>query len=437
MRRTPRGVWRDLLFSIRNACPRCGSSFADLEPRTFSFNSPYGACPECEGLGVLEQFDIDLVIPDREASLAGGGLAPWKQASPAAVKKLHRLLAPFLRRAKIDMELPFSDYSAGQIKKLTQGEKEFDGLLTILEKELATATKSSRREELESFRERTVCRGCDGSRLRAEASHVRLNGAAIHEITRHDVTAATKFFAQLEFPEEQQAVAQPILSEIRNRLAFLDKVGANYLTLDRPADTLSGGELQRVRLATNIGSALVGVCYVLDEPSIGLHQRDNGRLIRSLQDLQQQGNTVVVVEHDEAMMRAADLLVDMGPGAGGQGGRVVATGTIERIAERSESSTGAYLTGRRRIATPARRELSRSKAKGILLLGATTNNLHGDDVRFPLGALIGVTGVSGSGKSSLVNETLGRALRRRLGGGGPKPGPHKGLPRRLANRQAD
>jgi excinuclease ABC subunit A len=326
--------WRDELFSTLYSCPNCGISFEEIEPRTFSFNSPYGACPKCEGLGVVG-------TPD-------------------------------------------------------------------------------------SLDDRAPCPDCDGSRLRPEARAVRITGKAIHEVTALNVVAAEVFFRALEFPADRRPIADPITSEVISRLEFLNQVGLGYVTLDRPAESLSGGELQRVRLASGLGSGLVGVCYVLDEPSIGLHPCDNERLIQALESLRDRGNTVLVVEHDEAVMRRADWLVDLGPGAGRHGGRIVAEGTPAAVAANSESLTGRYLAGTDKIAVPAaRRSVSMSRA--ITLEGATTNNLKNVSAKFPLSAFICVTGVSGSGKSSLLNDTLGPALYRRVNGTGPKAGPHTSL----------
>jgi excinuclease ABC subunit A len=343
-------VWRDLLFSTRYACPDCGLSYVELEPRTFSFNSPYGVCPTCEGLGAKIEFDPDL----------------------------------------------------------------------------ATTTDVLRQEQLAAFRGRVTCEACHGSRLRPEANSVLLGGKSIGQITALTVTAARPFFAGLEFPLADRAISSPLIEEISRRLAFLDQVGVNYLALDRPADTLSGGELQRVRLATCIGSGLVGVCYVLDEPSIGLHPRDNQRLIDALCHLRDQGNSVLVVEHDEAIMRQADYLIDVGPGAGLDGGRIVAHGTPREIAADARSVTGDYLSGRRAIRVPDRRRRV-AKTRAVVMEDVTTNNLKSVTAVFPLGVFVCVTGVSGSGKSSLVNETLARAVIRKLGGLAPQPGPHKSL----------
>ena len=323
-------AWRDELFSTLYSCPNCKISFEEIEPRTFSFNSPYGACPKCEGLGVVG-------------------------------------------------------------------------------------------EELE------ICPECHALlRLRPEARAVQLAGKAIHEVTALNVAAAEAFFRGLEFPADRRPIADPITNEVLSRLEFLGQVGLNYLTLNRPAESLSGGELQRVRLASGLGSGLVGVCYVLDEPSIGLHPRDNGRLIQSLEGLRDRGNTVLVVEHDEAVMRRADWLVDLGPGAGHQGGRIMAEGTPVEVTANPASLTGRYLAGVEKIPIPAtRRPVAMTRA--ITLEGATTNNLKNVTAQFPLSALVCVTGVSGSGKSSLLNDTLAPALARRLGGEAVKPGPHTSL----------
>ncbi len=423
---TNNGAWRDELFSTHLACPNCNISYAELEPRTFSFSSPYGACPACDGLGWREQFDPELVLPDLDLSLADGAVAPWRTLKNGPPKRFQAELERFTARNGFAWDTPLSDLKPLLVERLLHGdENKFVGLLNLLEKEFATTTSSSRQTSLAKYRSHVVCRPCQGSRLRPEATSVRLAGHAIHEITRMPVTDAMRFFSTLDVPHSDRPVAEPIVKEIRHRLAFLTKVGVDYLTLDRPADTLSGGELQRVRLATSIGSGLVGVCYVLDEPTIGLHPRDNQRLIEALKELQQLGNTLLVVEHDEAMMRAADRLIDIGPEAGGNGGEVVASGTPAAVCRQTQSVTGRYLSRELQIGVPKRRRLS--KTRSMTIEGVTTNNLKNVTVRFPLGALIAVTGVSGSGKSSLVFETLTRALIRRKGGESAKPGPFKSL----------
>ena len=420
-------TWHERLFSTLSSCPNCKVSYEELEPRTFSFNSPYGACPTCEGLGSRVEFDPELVLPDETLSLAEGAVLAWRGAKPVDARKHQAELRPFLKAAGIDWNTPLGQLKPKQREQFLRGDgKNFLGLLTILEKEYVTATNAGRREQLEALRGLVTCADCGGARLRPEARACRIAGMAIHEITALTVSRARAFFDAYRAPAADEPIARPIVAEIAKRLDFLERVGVEYLTLDRASDTLSGGEWQRVRLATGIGSGLVGVCYVLDEPSIGLHQRDNQRLIDALRNLQAQGNTVLVVEHDEAMMRSADHLIDMGPGAGLHGGRVVAEGSPAAVSENPQSVTGRYLKGELAIPVPAERRRT-AKARSITIEGVTTNNLKNVEVRVPLGALVCVTGVSGSGKSSLVNETLARALARRLGGTAPKPGPHTSL----------
>lgn len=438
-KRAGKTQWRDRLFSTLYACPNCGISFEELEPRTFSFNSPYGACPECEGLGSRVAFDPELVVPEWGLSISGGAVAPWRSDSPAALRKHQKHLQPFLAKAGIDRSTPLERLSPKRREQFFHGlGKQFAGVLAMLEKEYAATSSEPKRQRLETFRGKIPCPECDGARLRGEARSVRFGGKAIHEVAAMSVSVAREFFASISdqgpgasAPSEavssnQWPIARPILGEISARLDFLRRVGLGYLTLDRPAGTLSGGELQRVRLAAGMGSGLVGACYVLDEPSIGLHARDNQRLIDALRELQSRGNTVVVVEHDERIMRCADWLLDLGPGAGRHGGRVVARGKPEEIAACQTSLTGRYLAGVERIRLPDRRRRV-AKTRSITIEGATTNNLKDVIVSVPLSALVCVTGVSGSGKSSLVDETLARALVRRLGGVAPKPGPHRSL----------
>ncbi|MFO7907694.1 MAG: hypothetical protein R6U98_33920 [Pirellulaceae bacterium] len=320
-------AWHDVLFSTRYACADCGISYSELEPRTFSFNSPYGVCPRCEGMGVCVEFDPALVVPNRGRSLADGAVVPWQPLSGTQLKKLARELEPFMAARNFDWRTPLSTLTPAAWNAFLHGTGKgdgFPGLLALLEKEQATSTDQRRRERLETFRSRVVCGECGGSRLCREANSVRLGGKSMGDITALSVAQAHRFFDQLHFQSENKPVANPLVGEILKRLQFLEQVGVEYLTLNRPADTLSGGELQRVRLATSIGSGLVGVCYVLDEPSIGLHPRDNQRLIDALRDLRDQGNSVLVVEHDKAMMWHADRLIDIGPGAGEAGGRIVA-----------------------------------------------------------------------------------------------------------------
>jgi excinuclease ABC subunit A len=418
--------WHDHLFSTLHSCPNCRISYEELEPRTFSFNSPYGACPTCEGLGSLVEFDAELVAPDHSLSLSSGVVVPWKDSTAGADREHQTALKLFLSTANLRWNTPFEKIASETLELLLEGDGlEFPGILGLLESEYQTGNEAIRRK-LEPFRAELVCAECHGARLRPEARSVRVAGRAIFETTSLTVRAAREWFDSLDFDEDELPIAERIVSEIAARLRFLDNVGLDYLTLDRPADTLSGGELQRVRLATGLGAGLVGVCYVLDEPSIGLHPRDNQRLIEALRDLQQRGNTVLVVEHDEAIMRQADWLIDLGPGAGRHGGRVVSQGTPDLVGRDENSLTGRYLTGAAKIPTPKKRRRL-AKSRSITIEGVTTNNLKDVTVQFPLSAFVCVTGVSGSGKSSLLNETLARALARRLGGLAPKPGPHKSL----------
>ncbi|MGL4513875.1 MAG: excinuclease ABC subunit UvrA [Lacipirellulaceae bacterium] len=443
--------WHERLFNTRYACPRCKTSVAEVEPRTFSFNSPYGACPTCDGMGQREGFDPDLVIPDRSLSLASGAVAPWRTLSPGGKAKRVAVCEPLLVAAKIDAKTPLAQWPGGSLAKLLGGDgRGFAGVLPLLEEELAATARKATRDRLASFRGLAPCPDCHGARLRPEARGCRFAGRAIHEASALAVRDALAWFESVAadpqtLDEDRRAIAKPVLAEILRRLRFLDKSGVGYLSLDRGASTLSGGELQRVRLATGIGSGLVGVMYLLDEPSIGLHPRDNDRLIDSMRDLVRQGNTVIVVEHDEAVWRAADWLVDVGPGAGPRGGTIVAAGTPDEVAA-ADSLTGRYLSGKLRVETPTARRgaavstngADKNGAKppaavaivsgnGITLRGATLHNLRGDDLVVPLGRLVCVTGVSGSGKSSLVVGTLARAIARKLNGASAKPGPYAAL----------
>ncbi len=426
--KTARGSrWHDRLYSTHYACPNCKISYEELEPRSFSFNSPYGACPECDGLGVREAFDPELVLPDPRRSLATGAIAPWRDATPAALRKYKSRLREFMSRVGFRWNTPLTKLAEKTRQQLLHGDgRRFGGVLQLLEKEYVTTTSEAKQQRLEAFRGKVACPVCDGTRLRPEARSVRVGGRSIDQLCALSVGRLRGWFKALQFDEDDLPVARPLVAEILARLRFLEQVGLGYLTLDRAADSLSGGELQRVRLAAGLGAGLVGVCYVLDEPSIGLHPRDNHRLIDALADLQSRGNTVVVVEHDEAVMRRAHWLIDLGPGAGRHGGYIVAQGLPQDLGECEASLTGRYLSGRDRIPV-ARKRRRTAKNRSIVIEGARTNNLKDIAVRFPLSAFVCVTGVSGSGKSSLVIETLARALARRLGGVGPKPGPFRGL----------
>ncbi|NBK23883.1 MAG: excinuclease ABC subunit UvrA, partial [Spirochaetia bacterium] len=422
------GEEHEEIFSERNSCPHCGITLPDLEPRLFSFNNPYGACPECNGLGVKTEFDPDLVIPDYSKSFNEGAIAtmnPEAQWARSQFKALAKHLG-------FTLDTPFSELSAQTIQAILYGtedqvfveytreksqqtyrvEKPFPGIIPDLQRRYYETNSMQIKMWMNSFQTSKTCPACHGDRLRAEALAVTINELNIMQATRLSVKLANEFFANLTLTENQLTISYQVLKEIRSRLSFLRDVGLNYLTLDRSSATLSGGEAQRIRLATQIGSALSGVLYVLDEPSIGLHQRDNQKLIDTLKHLRDLGNTVLVVEHDEATIREADYLVDLGPGAGVHGGYIIAQGTPEEVAKNQESITGQYLAGTIAMQIPPQR---RSGNGGLIRIqGANKNNLKHVDVDIPLGKLIVLTGVSGSGKSSLLNEVLLPAVRRQL-----------------------
>jgi len=420
------GQWHDTLFSTLYACATCGIEFAEIEPRTFSFNSPYGACGECQGVGHFEQFDPSAILPDLSLSLDAGAIAPWRSQRSAAAKKRHQQVSEFAAEKGHDTSSPLQDWPTELREKLLHGDDDFPGLQILLEQEYATTTNEDRIQELAAFRDAITCRACNGSRLRPEANAVLLSGHTLHDLCQMSIKDAGNFFRELTFAGETALIGEPLRIEISRRLEFLLEVGVQYLSLERSADTLSGGELQRVRLASCIGSGLVGACYVLDEPSVGLHPKDNARLIESLRRLQEAGNTVVVVEHDEAMMTHADHLIDIGPGAGSHGGELTAQGSPKEVANDPNSLTGQYIAGKQEIETPGERRRI-SKTRSLVIEGASANNLNSVDASFPLGSFVCVTGVSGSGKSSLINDTLGPAIRRRLGYTGATPGTHSSL----------
>jgi excinuclease ABC subunit A len=428
----------ELTFSERFACPEHGVGLPELEPRVFSFNSPHGACPRCTGLGHQQEIDPDLLVPDSSLSIGEGALVPWSVGGSGFYESVIQAVAD---RYEIDPDLPWSELTEEQQSLFlygTNGDRVYvqyrnrmgrrrsymlawEGIVKSLERRYRDTDSATQRERIEEYMSARPCSACNGARLKPEVLAVTVGGLAIHELTRKSVKAAIEFLGRLGLDEREVHIAARILKEIRERLTFLDNVGVGYLQLDRAAATLSGGEAQRLRLATQIGSQLVGVLYILDEPSIGLHQRDNSRLISTLERLRDIGNTVLVVEHDEQMMRAADHLVDMGPGAGEHGGRVVAEGSAGVLEQVAESITGQFLSGVRRIAVPARRTDDRG---AFSVHGARMHNLKGIDVAFPVGRFICVTGVSGSGKSTLVNEIVYKSLANRLNRIRVKPGEH-------------
>jgi excinuclease ABC subunit A len=430
----------EIVFSQRFACPVCGVSYPELSPRLFSFNSPYGACPRCGGLGAHYFIDPELIVPDERLSLRQGAIAPWgRKPAPFHLS----LLASLGRALGFDLDTPFAELPAAARKAILHGTGEhaidfeheregraiafsrpFEGVVAMLEKRRKEADEHDE-EDLAKYVSSRPCPTCKGSRLRPEAQHVLIGGRSIVEVTRLSVGEARRFFAGLSLPAAKREVARRLLEEISSRLGFLAEVGLDYLTLDRPAASLSGGEGQRLRLATQIGSSLVGVVYILDEPSIGLHPRDNTRLLRILERLRDLGNTVIVVEHDRDTILAADHVVDMGPGAGEHGGQIVAEGTPLAMMSTPGSITGDYLSGRRSIAVPRTRRAGNGWT--LRLLGARANNLRGLDLEIPLGTMTCVTGVSGSGKSSLVVDTLYPAVARKLYQSKARPGEHDAL----------
>ncbi len=423
-------AWADRLLSVKFACPACGTGFAPPEPRSFSFNSPYGACPECDGLGVLRRFDPDLVISDRTRSIDGGAVAAWEALGPSARLgiKGDPTLAAFLRSRRLSRDSALKTWTAKALDAFLRGDAAtgHEGVIPGLDRLLASTRAESARVALDAYRVEMTCSSCGGARLGPEARAVTLGGRPIHGLSALPIDDARSALEALDFDPPLDLVGPPLVREIVARLLFLDRVGLGYLSLDRPADSLSGGELQRVRLASQIGSGLVGVGYVLDEPTAGLHPADTDRLLASLADLRDRGNSVIVVEHDEATIRAADWVVDLGPGAGPDGGRIVAQGTPADLIEAGASATARYLRGE--VEPPGRSpdRLARSPGR-VVVLGATARNLRGVDASIPLGTLTCVTGVSGSGKSTLVHEILGRAVRRHLDGGGPRPAEHRAV----------
>ncbi len=425
---TPGKPEQEWLFSERNACVDCGISYPEISPRLFSFNSPHGACPQCGGLGTCDEFDPERVVPDASKSLADGAIAPWSGRRGA--RYYRQLLVALADHFGVDLETPWRDlqtraqtgilhgagseeieFSIERRGRRTSYRRNWDGVLSELARRFESGSEPEQ-NELARFRSAADCPACEGSRLRVEARSVRVDGLSIAELAGLSVVEIAAFVDRLELSESKQRIATPILKEIRERLHFLADVGLGYLTLDRASATLSGGEGQRIRLATQVGSSLMGVLYILDEPSIGLHPRDNRRLLDSLKRLRDMGNCVVVVEHDEETIRTADHVIDMGPGAGIHGGRIVAQGSPEAIIADQSSLTGAYLSGRRRIPVPTRRRPPGRRA--LVLTGCRQNNLKELTLRLPLGVFTVVTGVSGSGKSTLVNDTLYRALAARL-----------------------
>ncbi len=417
--------WVDRILSVKYACPGCGIGFAPLEPRSFSFNSPYGACPECSGLGVRLEFDPELIIPDRSKSLKDGAIAAWAVLKPAARDTVEddSALAAFLKAHKLSRTSALKSWSSKNLSLLLNGDpsSEFTGVLAGLQRVRDESRSDAQRAALDAFRIEVTCNACNGTRLRPESRAVTVADTSLPALLAMTNDRAREFLGTITFEPPADLIGPPLIKEIRTRLAFLSQVGLAYLSLDRSADTLSGGELQRVRLASQIGSGLVGVAYILDEPTAGLHPSDTDKLLGSLFGLRDGGNSVIVVEHDEATIRSADWLIDIGPGAGPNGGRVVAQGKPEQVITTSQSATARYLRGETRSPGRELGRLERSPG-AVVIEGASERNLKGATARFPASTLIGVTGVSGSGKSTLVHEILARSVRRHLGLISPKPG---------------
>ncbi len=419
-------TWKDRLFSGTYACPHHSeANLEELAPRMFSFNSPYGACDSCDGLGTILEFDPELIVPDPSLSLSNGAIDAWRHGGRRMNIFYNRLIRQYCRRFDVNPATPFADLTTDQRKKLMQGDKSanWEGVIPNLNRRWNKTDSEYVKARLHGYMSEQACPECKGARLKPASLAVTVGDRNIQDVTEMSISEALEYFASLELDTERTQIADTILREIRHRLRFLADVGLDYISLNRTAATLSGGEAQRIRLATQVGSGLVGVCYVLDEPTIGLHQRDNERLIRTLTHLRDIGNTVIVVEHDEDTIRSADQVIDMGPAAGKHGGKVVAQGTVEEICDSEASITGKYLSGRMKIETPPRRR-KLSQRKVIEIRGCREHNLQDLSVKFPLGGILCVTGVSGSGKSTLVNQTLLRALKRRVHGAKEKPGEH-------------
>ena len=429
-------------FSEKYACPICGFTVGELEPRLFSFNAPTGACPECEGLGSKLEVDVDLVVPDRSKTLREGAMVPW---NPISSQYYPQLLEQFCQAVGIDMDTPFNKLPKKQQQMVLYGNGDqtfhfhyendfggvrdvdvlFEGVINNIKRRYKETNSDFTREQMRKYMTELPCPVCHGYRLNQRALAVKIDGQNIGEVSDLPISKSIDYFKNIKLSEQNEKIAKPILKEILDRLTFMQNVGVDYLTLSRSARTLSGGEAQRIRLATQIGSNLSGVMYVLDEPSIGLHQRDNDRLISSLKAMRDLGNTLIVVEHDEDTMRAADYIIDIGPGAGENGGRVMAAGTPKQIMRSRKSLTGQYLSGKKMIEVPMERR--KGNGKHIILKGAAANNLKNIDVDFPLGKFVCVTGVSGSGKSTLVNLILKRILAQKLNNNSAKPGKYKSI----------
>jgi len=421
---------KDMVFSEQYACVKCGINYTEVEPRIFSFNSPFGACPECHGLGTKPEFDPDLVVPDKNKSINEGALEPWRRGGRGYILYYRWLIKELSHRLKFDMDMPFKQLSKNIQKAILYGSEEevggkpFEGVIPNLERLFRQTESDYLKEEISKFMSSLPCPSCNGARLKKESLAVKINNKNIWDVTRMSVKESYNFFTGLELSEKGKLIAQHVLKEITQKIKFCIDVGLDYLTLDRKSSTLSGGEAQRIRLATQVGSGLVGVLYVLDEPSIGLHQKDNHKLLSTLIALRDLGNTLIVVEHDEATILSADHIVDLGPGAGRNGGEVLFSGNKQDLLKEANSLTAQYLRRKLKIEIPERRKIGECK-RFLEVKGASEHNLKNIDVKFPLGLFICVTGVSGSGKSTLVDEILFRALAQRLYKSKEKPGAYQ------------
>ena len=428
------GRWEDVIYSEKFACPKHPqASLEELSPRLFSFNSPYGACKSCDGLGTILEFDPDLIVPDKSVSLENGAIDAWRKGGKRMNIFYNRLVKRFCRNMGIRKSIPFEQIPKEYKRILMYGTAPadeqkygvwFEGVIPNLDRRWKNTTSEYVKTRLTNYLSQQPCRSCQGARLRPEAVAVTVGGKSIHQLTVLSIEKAQKFFNKLTLDREKSIIAAAVLKEIKARLKFMVDVGLGYLTLDRTSSTLAGGEAQRIRLATQVGSGLVGVCYVLDEPTIGLHKRDNNRLLRILQQLTRLGNTVIVVEHDEDIIKSADHIIDIGPAAGAHGGKVVVQGTLGDITRCESSLTGEYLSGKKSIELPIKRRHYNLK-KCLEVKTAAQNNLKNIDVKFPTGVFTCVTGVSGSGKSTLVSEILLKSLKRHLYQSRDKPGKHK------------
>jgi excinuclease ABC subunit A len=412
------GDSEELIFSQRFACINCGSSYPEITPRMFSFNSPYGACPTCSGLGMKMHFDPDLIVPDRTVSVLEGAILPWRKRIPPSLHNVARVKG-------VDLRIPFGDLPKEIRRSFLHGEDGVEGAIPEMERRYQEVQREEFREEMERYMSSFPCPTCGGARLRKEALSIKVGGMSLAEIVKLSIKHLLQYFDRITLNTRDMEIARGILKEITERLRFMVNVGLDYLSLDRTVATLSGGEAQRIRLATQIGSSLVGVLYILDEPSIGLHQRDNIRLLNTLKGLRDRGNTVIVVEHDEETIRRADFVIDMGPGAGMNGGRIIFSGAPREMVESQESVTGRYLSGDLSIPIPQRRR--NAGGKSLVIKGARANNLKNIEVGIPIGLFSCVTGVSGSGKSSLIIDTLFRALAQKLYHSREKAGSLKGI----------